>query len=277
MSAILLERAMYQRRARQPLAPSGSDPARLTAAFGDYLGRHLARATQGLSREYAPDHYLCSTMIDLPFSSGALDWHRLRERIGQHTAHVPQTLVNAYECASWGYVLRHVTCHRPLPTRLLCTIVDVNLLNLGYWEQNSNWGKSGFGVITLALHCPVASEAAIVAGFAKTHNAVAEFALAMRQAVRAAPGRKLAKPFFPEDITGLFLRQLPDADHLPDDHPELGHCFGADPWISIIRDARGKRTDGHYLSASTALNGYWALAQVDTVPDGEYLFADEAP
>jgi hypothetical protein len=95
----------------------------------------------------------------------------------------------------------------------------------------------------------------------------------MREMLKVRSALKLAQPFFPSHVTELFYRLLPGTDHLPDLHPRFGHCFGADPWLSILTDAPNSAPGQGYLAASVALNGYWALAEVGVDPVGQYSFA----
>lgn len=71
-------------------------------------------------------------------------------------------------------------------------------------------------------------------------------------------------PFFP-DTTRLTLRKfLGEVAILPHFHEEYGHCFGSDPWISLVKHFEGSRRAGeeHVLAASLALNGYFSTAHV---------------
>ncbi len=273
MSELVLRRGFYH-RCMEPLILEEASPQRLQKALGDHLGSCIARTFAEWEGPPPAVHYLCSTMVDFPFSTGAIDWRGLCARISLHTPFTPNTLVNGYECASWGYALRHGLQHSSHDEVIAISIVDINLLNFTFWQENPNWGTSGFGTSTLVFDPSASASSAVSVNYARTHNVVAEFALAMRSAVKSAPEVRLAKPFFPENITQVFMRQLPHADHLPDEHPVLGHCFGSDPWISIIRDASVHAESRRYLAASTALNGYWALAHVRTVADGRYSLGE---
>lgn len=214
-------------------------------------------------------HYLCSTIIDVPFSSKKFDWSRLQKKVAEQSSFAPGSFVNAYECASWGYSLRHALRRQTESRYVLISIIDLNVLELEYWKENSNWGKSGFGITTLLFECSLEpenapeKEATLNIGVARGNNAIAEFTLAMRNHVNTKPTAKLAYPYFPENVTELFYKLIPSANFLPDYHGEFGHCFGADPWISIIKDYQNSQDkEQSYLAASVALNGYWGIADV---------------
>lgn len=273
MTELVLRRAYYHRQ-MQPLIASGASPIQIQEALGEHFGTCIAEAFYEWDAPPPAIHYLCSTMVDFPFSTGAIEWRALSALVARHSPFGPATLVNGYECASWGYALRHGLRFGDSDGRIAISIVDLNLLNLEFWKENPNWGASGFGTATLVFDAAPNAVHAVTVDYARTHNVVAEFALAMRNVVKTATGVRLAKPFFPENITQVFMRQMPHADHLPDEHPVLGHCFGSDPWISIIRDAVVQPEGRSYLAASTALNGYWALARVRTVHDGRYFMGD---
>jgi hypothetical protein len=267
MARLELKRACYARQAGT-LVPSGAPLAVIQDAFGDFIGGHLHRSLAGIDPGGVSAHFMCSTMIDVAFASGALDWLQLQQRIGRISGFAPGTLVNAYECASWGYALRHALRPPARPVRVLLSIVDLNLLNLSYWNSNPYWGASGFGIATVLLECAPGAAEDLVVGCAKTHNAVAELGIALRNTLAQRPGLKLAKPFFPSTLTGLLERQVGNAVHLEDLHPHVGHCFGSDPWLSVAYAASRSGETGSCLAASLALNGYWAMAEVQIDPDG---------
>src|SRR5689334_11066912 len=100
MSRLTLLRARYDRFMGR-LAASDAPLEEVHRAASERIAAHLRACVENLAPEDVGAHYLCSTIIDLPLSSRALDWRRLQAAIRDHSAFVPETMVNAYECASW--------------------------------------------------------------------------------------------------------------------------------------------------------------------------------
>jgi hypothetical protein len=243
------------------------------------LGQHLGINTRELRSacgDLPVDQcYFCSTILDLPFAGEAFDQVRFLAAAAAVDPVVPDTIVNAYECVCWGYILRHVAHNIERPTRVLMHIVDVDVLNLVHWRANSAWGHSGFGIMSLLFEVCPAAKAEVVVGSARTEQHVTEFVLELRKFVAARPGLPIALPYLPKDISGIFSRTMAAFRCLPDLHPELGHCFGSDPWIGIVRHAlEAKRADDNFIASSIALNGYWAMALVHVPMDAPLTWED---
>jgi len=240
----------------------------LSPVLAKAVGEQIAYALQGWQGPIPDRHFVCSTIMDLAFSRQLVNWPTLVEQIAQYTDAVPDMLINAYECASWGYSLRQALSHPRTSPYVMCTIVDLNLMDLAFWRANPNWGNSGFGIVTLLFRAETNAHECVTVNVAKTSNFIAEFSIAVRNALADKPDYKLALPFFPPAVTQLFQRLLPDADMLPDLHPRFGHCFGADPWISLIEQAPHASSGQRFLATSVALNGYWTMADITLAADG---------
>lgn len=273
MHELRLARAAFTRFSR-PLLSTSAALEQLSPALAEAVGRQVAHCLTGYDGPPPDRHFLCSTIMDLPFANRLIDWRTLQQQMRRYTDATPDTLVNAYECASWGYCLRQALIAPQPVSRVMCTIVDLNLMALSFWQQNPNWGASGFGIATLLFNVEPGAAKHLNVGVAKSANFIAEFSIAVRHCLEEKAACKLALPFFPEQVTQLFQRLLPQADTLPDLHPQLGHCFGADPWISLIEHAKEARDGQRFLATSVALNGYWAMADVSLEPGGVYRFTE---
>ncbi len=225
-------------------------------------------------------HFLCSTMLELPFTSGAASLEDVNGNNSDACAY--SSFINTYECASWGYSLRYYLKQNPHCRYLLVSILDANVLRLNFWKQNENWGKSGFGLCTFLLEVTQdeladETENPIKANCAVTHNSTPEFATIIRRMVTGREDITLALPFFPESIRQIFTRMLGSFQQLPDLHDRWGHCFGSDPWLSIINQGvtQGFREPTKILACSIALNGYYCMAEV--VANAQSRFYLEAP
>jgi hypothetical protein len=223
--------------------------------------------------DLAPDevglHLASSTIIDVSLACRAGVADDLIDAIAARTAHPPLAIMNAYECAGWGYILRHALAQRPRPRRVACTIVDLNLLDVEFWRSSPHWGGSGFGIGVLLLELGEQAERDLVVGHAKTPNMLAEFALAVRKAAEASPAAspRVGLPFFPAHVSEMFDRVIRGIERLPDQHGRLGHCFGSDPWILALQHAASGVAERRLHACSVALNGYWAVADVEVDPD----------
>ncbi|MCO7225538.1 hypothetical protein [Pleionea sp. CnH1-48] len=218
-------------------------------------------------------HFLCSTMIELPFTSGALQWNDIRKNIRKDDIPMPCTYVNAYECASWGYSLRYFLT-RPSSRYLLVSILDANLMDFEFWRHNENWGHSGFGLCTLLLEADDSAMESLTTGCATTYNSTAEFATIIRRHMMSVEDVTLALPFFPDHIRQIFTRMLNGSPQLPDLHEQYGHCFGSDPWLTILQHGLDNtiQEQQDFLACSIALNGYFSMAQVSINSDTQLLF-----
>ncbi|MBF4801476.1 hypothetical protein [Aeromonas hydrophila] len=275
MHELRLARAAFTRYS-SPLLSTSAALEQLSPRLAEVVGRQIADCLTGYDGPLPDRHFLCSTIMDSPFANRLIDWHQLQQLMRHYTDTVPDTLVNAYECASWGYCLRQALMDPQPASRVMITIVDLNLMDLSFWRHSPSWGASGFGIATLFFNAGPGAMQYLNVGVAKSANFIAEFSIAVRNCLEDKTECKLALPFFPEQVTQLFQRLLPQADALPDLHPLLGHCFGADPWISLIEHAKNALEGQRFLATSVALNGYWVIADVCLESDGVYRFTEGA-
>lgn len=225
-------------------------------------------------------HFLCSTMVELPFTTGDIAWSEVAQKLAQQGLNNPDTYINAYECASWGYSLRHYLNYaKPEQSRfLLVSILDANFYDLTFWRYNENWHESGFGITTILLEVTKEVTNELITQCALTHNSMAEFATVVRRTVTGKEDVCLALPFFPEHIQEMFNKLLAKQWRLPDLHHRWGHCFGSDPWLSILCHSleNPPLEDQKYMAASLALNGYFAMAEVVVNQHTQLILNEEA-
>lgn len=261
------------------LVPHGQP--RMVEALGQVIGRQIETALHGVDRRELGVNMVVTTMLDMPFTSGWLSWAELRAATARHTDACPQTLVSAYECSSWGYVLRYARSLAQgapqLPPLVLVTVIDINIFNLSYWEANPNWGHSGFGVATVALRRGADDE--VNCHVARSANGFGEFCIDLRNRMQADPTLLVTPPFFPPSISALYDRLLPAERLLPNRVDTWGHSFGADPWIALIerRQAALDRPGDRYLATSVSLNGYWCSAELQLGGGSNFVLQDRLP
>ncbi|WP_027669441.1 hypothetical protein [Rheinheimera baltica] len=219
----------------------------------------------GADRDYsysdAGHHYLCSTMMDSVFSAGAIASGNLLES----DALVSQSFTHAYECACWGYCLRYHFEHKPHQPLLAISILDINSMEMKYWSENEQWGKSGFGITTLFFEIQQEGDAAdlLHTGVASGGNNIISFASFAKQVARKCQASTLSLPFFPESMSFPVRRSLKDVALLSDGHAHYGHAFGSDPWIAFINDHQQQDfADQNIVFGSLALRGYYCFADV---------------
>jgi len=225
-------------------------------------------------------HFLCSTMVEMPFTTGDIAWSDVAEKLTALGPNNPDTYINAYECASWGYSLRHYLTYAKAEKKrfLLVSILDANLYDLTFWRYNENWHESGFGITTVLLEVIGEVSNELITQCALTHNSMAEFATVVRRTVTGRDNVCLALPFFPEHIQEMFNKLLAKQWRLPDLHHNWGHCFGSDPWLSILCHSLENPPveEQKYMAASLALNGYFAMAEVRVNQDTHLILNEEA-
>ena len=258
-------------------------------AFGDLTNTLMSQVDEilhntGVSAHDITRHFLCSTMVELPMTTGKISWQQISEKMRKAGAQYPDTFVNAYECASWGYSLRHYLKHQHRTGKsdassrfLMVSIIDANVYNLEFWRYNEHWEHSGFGITTLLLEVTGELTDELTIMSAATHNSMAEFATVVRRTATKKTHSTLAMPFFPENIQTMFTNLLGGKSRLPDLHADWGHCFGSDPWLSILTHALDNPINAptSFLACSLALNGYFALAEVVVTPATQLLLKKE--
>jgi hypothetical protein len=224
------------------------------------------------------NHCLCTTICNMHSHFGVSNALDLQKAINTLTENIPiDNYISAYQCASWGYVLRHYVQNVPSTKYLLITILDINFLNMSEFTVNNIWGKSGFGATSVLLDIGKAVESDVVVSAAYSDNHVREFLFAAK---RYAQG-EIALPFFTSEIEQgsvksfrSFLKNLSFQDNR---FADFGHCFGSDPWISIAHSANEKRlhinkdtliqnSDQLVTSCSLAYSGFYCFckAKIDS-------------
>jgi hypothetical protein len=173
----------------------------------------------------------------------------------------PELFITAYECAGWGYMLRYVENSKHGVERIILQIADPNLLSVEQWKWASQWGKSGFGVASLVLEIPEQSSAFRVKE-SKKDIALAALVREVKEFAAEYLPSAVALPFFPENTRNLVRSGLKGFPLFPDRYDEYGHCFGSDPWISVMRDHEAQNSDRIAL-VSLALSGYMTFGLLD--------------
>lgn len=260
MPRITLKDAIYT---PFPDAFSGKQVVQSAGEIGAVLREHASMIGRGRDHAYgsAQQHYLCSTMMDVVFSAEAIDASRLLE----DTYAVPRSFTNAYECACWGYCLKYHVEHKREESRFAISIMDVNAMEMRYWSENEQWGKSGFGVATLFFEVDKDGDPRelLHTGMAKGGNNIIAFASVAKQVCRDMKASRLSLPFFPEKMSVPVRRSLKDVELLAERHSVYGHAFGSDPWISFIRDHADADLAGRQIMfGSLALRGYYCFADI---------------
>jgi len=266
----------------QPLRQRLFKERQSSEASFEWLTHLLAKQTNQINAMLTPAeqikikrHFLCSTMVELPFTTGDISWPQVANMLVKNGVNQADSFINAYECASWGFSLRHYLQHdKQTSSRLLLvSIIDANIFDLEFWRYNENWHQSGFGITSILLEVDGAITDELITQSASTHNSMAEFATVVRRHAANKDGITLAMPFFPEHIQQMFDKLLINQTRLPDLHQDWGHCFGADPWLSILSHCIKQPVieDQQYLACSLALNGYFSMAQVKVTPETQFI------
>ena len=264
----------------QPLFDNLPPVDRVMSLLAEKIGYQVNQLIEqtGMPESEFKRHFLCSTMIEMPFTTQSVNWQDIAEQLKTYGDHQPQTFVNAYECASWGYSLRHYLKVESLkaegleqnqPRYMIVTILDANVYDFDFWVYNENWEHSGFGITTVILEVTAPLTDELTIGSAVTHNSVAEFATVVRRTMMKKPGATVALPFFQVSVQQMFEKLLRGQPSLPDLHARYGHCFGSDPWLSLLNHGLSNKIEQpeRFMACSVALNGYYAIAEVMMTPD----------
>ncbi|MBA2881878.1 hypothetical protein HNR65_002209 [Desulfosalsimonas propionicica] len=274
MNSFLIRGLFYQ-QLNSPLLSSNSSISDTLAHFSGKVGgqaRQLLDLVPDAPPESISGHYLCSTIVNTCFTVGDINVSNFNNSVAEIISHpIPVAFVNAYECASWGYAIRYHLQKHPDTRFVLISVIDANVYNFEFWIYNENWEHSGFGITTLLIERVSENKDRLITGFASGHNPMMAFAIAIRKAAVNYPGNTITLPLFPQRIREMLASVLNKSHILPNDHEQWGHCFGSDPWLSILNntelDSSGKPLNNSYLACSLALNGYYSILEAVVNPD----------
>ncbi|NVK38337.1 MAG: hypothetical protein HWE18_10455 [Gammaproteobacteria bacterium] len=206
----------------------------------------------------ASPHFILSTSISSPFNE-------IDSPVNSNVNY--DLFINAYECASWGYALRHAQQCFPESKAIILSILDANLGGYSFWDQHPHWGKSGYGVCT--LYIKLGNQKSLQVANQVSSNPMAEFSINLKRMSKRFGCKNIVLPFFPESTRDLSHKLFSGYTLFPDLHDEFGHCFGSDPWLSIIKNGtKGER----YILGSLAFSGYWGVASVSVSVDAQLEF-----
>lgn len=265
---MLLESALYtkfdQHHINGAIDPHG---------FEQWLSQEVASHNEKISEHCntkIKHHFITSTVLTNSLNRAQPSWGSFAQAIQDKTGLLPTTALNAYECTGWGYVFRLIQqlniCQEPA----LISILDVNTFQLDCWKYHQQWGNSGFGLGTLLVRNP-GDLGQLHISSSTANNPFTQFAMEVRKQLTADASLCAAMPFFPKHTQALFDRLLANLPHLEDHHPQWGHCFGSDPWLSIIMSHRKAYDfDQHsaLLACSLAYSGYISLAKIQLAKAG---------
>lgn len=244
--------------------------------IGEFTGQNLADSIAPYLKDHRDQllleskrsipHVMASTSVSTPLNSSD-HWQAaqvvLKEALGSELLF----FTNAYECASWGYILRLLSNQYPVGSSVMVSILDVNLRSFSFWENSDQWGKSGWGLCSFRIKL---GDTGLRVCERVKENALADFCMNIKRISKGDPSRVVSLPFFPEQTRKLNDRILKDCLRLPDLHEDFGHCFGSDPWIGLIKNSQA--LNGHVLLSSFALSGYWSLLEVSISSECEFYF-----
>lgn len=262
-----LKAALYRKTDAWPrFAEDG--PQAVAEALGELLSSQMQVACSGIDPEQVGMNFVVSTMLDLPFTAGWIDWEMIRPYTQRPYTPAFDSFVSAYECASWGYCLRYAKRFLMPGQYVAISVLDLNVFDLSYWHTNPNWGDSGFGLATLLFR--LSADDRVECHIAKSANGFGEFCLDMRRCSQEDEGVTLIPPFFPHNIAAMYTKLIPEHRRLPNLTEEYGHCFGSDPWLALIHCHGAGLMGGHdrFLASSVALNGYWCFTEIRLAAEG---------
>ncbi len=239
-------------------------------------------------------HYLCSSSLDIVCSGGWIDMVRVCQKI-QSLLGVTSSFSNAMQCATWGYLVKQHLILKPYVNNIIISIVDANPLDIDFWDNNLSWGKSACRITHIHLKTVIASRmdaekteggrqlrgseeicALITPEGARQHldevrtvidigkcnpeGMLYDYAAAVYRAGDSCNGATVVVPYFDTQMRIGLQRILQYYPHLCDRYEEYGHVYGADPWISIARDAEEGCIDGkRFQISSLASEGYYCF------------------
>lgn len=252
--------------------PFGTDSETLddaTRLLGHCAGVQARQVAAG-STITAPTHFVCSTVLS-GLCPQSVSSDVLLDGMEGPCGHRPAAMLRAYECSGWGYALRYFAQHTEA-REVLISIVDADLHRSSMFELDGLWGRSGFGVTALLFTLPERRDLSLTIGrsdrrpgtWGSDTRAFANLVHAIRQR-RARPEQQMIfVHFMAKHIRGALDHIVGTERISPNRFNELGHCFGADPWIGLIDWAQGRSlaAPASVTAASLSNNGYHTLCDV---------------
>jgi hypothetical protein len=256
-------------RIEVPFGEDGETLDDATRLLGHCAGVQARQVAAGSSIT-ATEHIVCSTVLSglCPQSVSA---GVLLDGMEGPCGHRPAAMLRAYECSGWGYALRYFAQHTDA-REVLVSIVDADLHRSSMFEPDGPWGRSGFGVTTLLFMLPERRDLSLSIGrsdrrpgtWGSDTRAFANLVHAIRQR-RARPEQQMIfVHFMVKHIRGALEHVVGTERISRNRFNELGHCFGADPWIGLIDWAQGRSlpAPASVTAASLSNNGYYTLCDV---------------
>ncbi len=248
-------RAALHWRIEPPFAADLAWDERVSAA-GRVLGTQCAQACERAG--FAPELLLLnSTMLSLALTMPGPATRRFDDAIARACGLRPAAMLNAYQCASWGFALRHAAFHRGV-RRVAIAIVDVDLHEMAWQRSHPVIGDCGFGVTTLLFETGRSPRCS----GPHANSAFNELLMAARAHQQAQGARPTFLPFVRGQLAATATRLLARDSLAPNRYDRYGHCFGADPWIGVIERYRDDPQDAALLAGAIAYNGYFTLSDV---------------
>lgn len=241
----------------------------LASHMAAFLEKNIQSFEPCVSPSKPIPHLLVSTSVSSEFNSNEHVWPDAVAAFSECMDHPPSMFINAYECASWGYALRCANQFFSDGECILISIVDLNLNNLSFWNYSNEWGSSGFGVCTLLIK--LGSTSTLKVAQSVSSNPMADFCLNIKRQASRHNADIVSMPFFPKKTRELNDRMLKKLNRMTDLHEQYGHCFGSDPWISLIKGGeaiKGKTV----LSCSLAYSGYWSVMAIDVAETAVFKY-----
>lgn len=213
---------------------------------------------------------LCSTSISTCYANGDISWKTTEQYFRNHLKKIfPSIFVNAYECASWGYALHYFLNKNNDYKYYVIVIVDANVYDLTFWDNNPAWGKSGFGITTILFEKTDDDSFTILTTSGAVENPLQDFCLCLYRSLSKNADDLLVMPFFESQIHDMLANVLKRFKMLPSGHSTWGHCFGSDPWLSIILNINDIKNKGivNIMPCSFALHGYYTIMKTKISDD----------
>lgn len=223
-----------------------------------------------------PLSLLCSTTLSKLVSGCETRSRSMLDVVESRVGLRPAGLLEAYQCAGWGFALRFAagqTRYR----RLLLSIVDHDLHDFVTAGYEAEIGRIGFGVTTVSLDLEGADEWPSCDGPAPNHGF-----MDLLHAVRAHQKRTgpvpVFLPFLPEGLAGM-ARGIVGETLRPNRHDHYGHVFGSDPWIGLAEWLQSERLDAERLVTlgAFAYDGYFTLGSLRVDAQTQVELREDAP
>lgn len=208
---------------------------------------------------------ICTTTLSKMLTGWDRQAQGLFDQLEARTGLRPAALVQAYQCAGWGFAMRFAVRHTA-ERRLLLSIVDADLHEMMGAGYEAAIDKIGFGVTTVALELAPELPTLRCEGPFPNHGFTELLHAVCHLHEKHGPTPTFL-PFLQEGLAAIAQRCVGEP-LARNRHAVYGHTFGADPWIGLSEWLQTERPadEREVTLGAFAFDGYFTVGNFQVGP-----------